>query len=176
MGHAMQEDHLRERALALFQQAYQEQMAGRFAHAADLYRASIAVHPTAEAHTFLGWTYSYDDKYPEAIEECHKAIAVDPEFGNPYNDIGSYLIHMGKAEDAISWLEKAKSATRYEPRHFPYLNLARAYMSLGRVDEAQREMAQARFIQENVVESDDEASPDDASPENPSPDDGPSLH
>ena len=43
----------------------------------------------------------------EAIEECHKAIAVDPTFGNPYNDIGAYLIEMGRLDEAIPWLERA---------------------------------------------------------------------
>lgn len=149
-----------QQAWALFEAAYREQMAGRFGPAADLYRASIAVHPTAEAHTFLGWTYSSEDRFPEAIEECRKAIVVDPEFGNPYNDIGSYLLQLGKAEEAIPWLEKAKRAPRYESRHFPYLNLARAYLALGKPDEAAREMAQARFLQASFEEPD--SAPDSA--------------
>src|SRR5207253_8419965 len=40
-------------------------------------------------------------------EECKKAIAVDPTFGNPYNDIGAYLIERGEHAQAIPWLEKA---------------------------------------------------------------------
>ena len=147
----------RERALTLFQQAYEEQMKGRLAEAADLYRESIAAHPTAEAHTFLGWTYSFESRYEEAIAECREAIRVDPDFGNPYNDIGSYLIQSGKAEEAIPWLEKAKAARRYEPRHFPYQNLARAYLALGRTEEALREMEQARFLEESLEA---EGSPD----------------
>ena len=151
-----------QRAQALFLQAYREQLAGRLQRAATLYRASLAAHPTAEAHTFLGWTYSFADRYEEAIEECRKAIQVDPDFGNPYNDIGSYLIQLGRAEEAIPWLERAKRAPRYEPRHFPYLNLARAYMALGRGDDALREMEQARFLHEEV-EGTEEGAPDDDS-------------
>jgi len=60
--------------------------------AAQFYKRSIELHPTADAHTFLGWTYHQQGKVDEAIEECKKAIAVDPTFGNPYNDIGAYLI------------------------------------------------------------------------------------
>lgn len=136
-----------QRALVLLQEAYREQMEGDYDCAAELYRASIKEHPTAEAHTFLGWTYSSQEKYQEAIEECHKAIQVDPEFGNPYNDIGSYLIQLGKLSEAIPWLERAKAAPRYEPRHFPYLNLARVYMAQGNTDSALREMEQARFLE-----------------------------
>ena len=39
---------------------------------------------------------------------------------------------------------------RYEPKHFPYLNLFRVYIKQGRLDEAQREYEQARFIQERL--------------------------
>ena len=37
---------------------------------------------------------------------------------------------------------------RYEPKHFPYLNLYRVYLKLGELDRAQRELQQALFIQQ----------------------------
>ena len=79
-----------EQALQRFQEAYQAQMEGDYDRAVELYRGSIALHPTAEAHTFLGWTFHFQGKIAEAIDECKRAIEVDPEFGNPYNDIGAY--------------------------------------------------------------------------------------
>ena len=54
-------------------------------------KRSIEIPPTAEAHTYLGWTYSLQGKLDEATAECLRAIEIDPEFGNPYNDIGVYL-------------------------------------------------------------------------------------
>ena len=114
-------------ALELFQRAYALQMQGELDLAADLYRRSIEAHPTAEAHTFLGWTYRFQGRLEDAIEECKKAIAIDPTFGNPYNDIGAYLIELGKPEDAIPWLEKAIASSRYEAYHYPWYNLGRVY-------------------------------------------------
>lgn len=116
-----------ELAIELFQKAYQLQMQGELDLAVDLYRRSIEVHPTAEAYTFLGWTYRFQGKMEEAIIECKKAIELDPAFGNPYNDIGAYLIEMGKFDDAIPWLEKATESRRYESYHYPWYNLGRAY-------------------------------------------------
>ena len=117
-----------ESADDLFRRAYEAQMAGELDRAVALYCKSIELGPTAEAHTFLGWTYSFQRKYREAIQECHKAIAVDPGFGNPYNDIGAYLIELGRWEEAVPWFEKAIDAPRYDPRHFPHFNLARVYI------------------------------------------------
>jgi tetratricopeptide (TPR) repeat protein len=76
-------------AWELLQEAYRAQMEGDLDHAVELYRKSLTAHPTAEAHTFLGWTYHFQGKIQEAIEECKRAIEVDPDFGNPYNDIGA---------------------------------------------------------------------------------------
>ena len=58
-----------------------------------------------------------------------------PDFGDPYNDIGVYLIKRGDLSGAIPWLEQAKRAPRYEPRHFPYLNLGRIYLRQGQSPE-----------------------------------------
>ena len=115
-------------AADLFQKAYAAQMQGELDQAVQLYRESIAAFPTAEAHTFLGWTYSFQGLLDEAIEECRKAIAVDPSFGNPYNDIGAYLIEMGRPDEAIPWLEKATRAARYEAPHYPHFNLGRVFL------------------------------------------------
>ena len=135
------DDHAK--ALALWQEGYRLQMAGDLDAAIEAYRRSLAVLPTAEAHTFLGWAMSFQGRLDEAIAACHDAIAVDPAFGNPYNDIGVYLMQQDKLEEAIPWLEKAKHAPRYEPRHFPFVNLARLYMALDMNHEALRELEDA---------------------------------
>jgi tetratricopeptide (TPR) repeat protein len=136
----------RERAIELWQQGYARQMRKEFEEAIELYRESLALFPTAEAHTFLGWAYSFQGRLDEAIAECRKAIALDPDFGNPYNDIGVYLIERGDLSGAIPWLEQAKRASRYEPRHFPYLNLGRIYLRRGQWLEALRELEAAAHL------------------------------
>src|ERR1700692_2940406 len=123
------------------QEAYQAQMQGDYDRAVELYRGSLALHPTAEAHTFLGWTYHFQGKIEEAIAECKRAIEIDPEFGNPYNDIGVYLIDLDRHDEAIPWLERAMTAKRYETRHFPSYNLRRVYLSKGVINRA-RELFQ----------------------------------
>ena len=85
----MSEADRHERAMTLFQEAYAHQMRKELDEAIRLYQESLALCPTAEAHTFLGWAYSFQGRLDEAIAECHKAIAVDPEFGNRITTSGS---------------------------------------------------------------------------------------
>ncbi len=124
------EDDKKE-AWELFQEAYESQMKGNLEEAVNLYKRSINCHPTAEGYTFLGWTYSFMGRLEEAIDECHRAIQVDPDFGNPYNDIGAYLIEKGEFDEAIPWFERAMGAKRYESPAFPQLNLGRVYERKG---------------------------------------------
>ncbi|HEX9830228.1 MAG TPA: tetratricopeptide repeat protein [Thermodesulfobacteriota bacterium] len=133
-------------AIAFFQRGYEYQMSGEFNLAIEYYKRSIEVHPTAEAYTFLGWTYSFQGKLQEAIAECENAIKVDPDFGNPYNDIGAYLIELERYDEAIPWLEKATFAKRYEPRHYPHFNLGRVYLIKGMVKKALEEFQKALEI------------------------------
>ena len=136
-----------DKAMHLFHQAYGRQMEGELDEAIRLYRESLQCHPTAEAHTFLGWSYSFQGHYEEAIEECKKAIAVDPDFGNPYNDIGAYLIQLGRPDEAIPWLDKATRAVRYEAHHYPHCNLGRVYLAKGMFKKANEEFQKALEIE-----------------------------
>jgi tetratricopeptide (TPR) repeat protein len=125
------EEIIRQQALILFERAYRQQMNGAYGNAILLYERSLEIHPTAEAYTFLGWTYSMLSHYQTAIEACYKAIELDPDYGNPYNDIGSYLIELERWEEAIPWLEKAIVAARYDSPQYPHMNLGRVYGYLG---------------------------------------------
>ena len=135
-----------ERAIELIGEAMKLQMAEEFDDAIRLYKESIALYPTADAHTYLGWAYSFKGRLNEAIAQCEIAIELDPDFGNPYNDIGVYLMQQQKLDDAIPWLERAKSAKRYEPRHFPYINLGRVYLTKGMIQKALEEFGGALQI------------------------------
>ena len=134
-------------AWEVLQDAYQAQMEGDYDRAVELYHSSLELHPTAEAHTFLGWTYHFQGKLEDAIAECQRAIKIDPDFGNPYNDIGAYMIELGQFDEAIPWLQQAVESRRYEPRHFPHYNLGRAYLAKGLINRAREQFLQALAIE-----------------------------
>ena len=126
------------RAYALWQQGNVLHVQGRFQAAAEKFRESIEVLPTAEGHTFLGWSLSMLGQTEEAIAECEKAIVLDPDYGNPYNDIGVYLIDLGRADEAPPWFEKAISSERYCCYQFPHFNLGRVLFMRGDLLGARR--------------------------------------
>jgi Tfp pilus assembly protein PilF len=140
-------DNRLDLALELFQRAYQVQMQGDLELAVDLYKQSIQTYPTAEAYTFLGWTYRFQGNIDQAIEECKNAILIDPTFGNPYNDIGAYLIEKDKPDEAIPWLEKATCSRRYEAYHYPWYNLGRVYISKEMYNQARECFEKALTIE-----------------------------
>lgn len=132
----MSREEKRQEAMELVGKAYQHHMKGEIDKAIELYNQSLDKCPTAEAYTFRGWARSYQHDFEEAIADCHRAIDVDPEFGNPYNDIGAYYIELKQLEDAIPWLRMALKAKRYESYCFPYYNLGWIFEAQGRLELA----------------------------------------
>jgi tetratricopeptide (TPR) repeat protein len=141
-----------ERARELWEEGVTELMSGRVHSAIDCFNQSILQLPTAEGYTYRGWALSFLGMLEQAVQDCEKAIEIDPDFGNPYNDIGVYLMQLGLLDDAIPWFEKAKVAARYTPRHFPFLNLGHIYMAKGEQNKALEEYVQALDLDpENLV-------------------------
>jgi len=136
----------RRMAKQLYSIGYFMTLAGRYEEAIRLLTRSLEIEPTAEAYTFLGWTYSHMRDYTRAIEEAEKAIQIDPDFGNPYNDIGVYLIELGREDEAIPYLERAMRAKRYCCYQFPHFNLGRIYLKKGMFEQARREFQRSLAI------------------------------
>ena len=136
----------RPMAEKLYSAGYLMTLMGHYEEAIRLLRRSLEIEPTAEAYTFLGWTYSHLGDYPRAIEEAEKAVRIDPDFGNPYNDIGVYLIELGREDEAIPYLEKAMRAKRYCCYQFPHFNLGRIYLKKGMYERARREFRRSLAI------------------------------
>jgi tetratricopeptide (TPR) repeat protein len=125
-----------EQAVRSFRKGNTLQFQGHLDEAIEQYQQSIAAFPTAEAYTFLGWTYAWKGRLEDGIVEAKKAIQLDPNYGNPYNDIGLYLIELDRPDEAVDWLQKAMKAERYQERQFPYVNLGRIWTRKGRFEDA----------------------------------------
>jgi tetratricopeptide (TPR) repeat protein len=130
----------------LYNAGYLLTLLGAYEQALKLYDESLAIQQTAEAYTFKGWTLGQMGLYQQAIDEAQKAIRVDPDFGNPYNDIGVYLIELQRDDEAESYLEKAKVAKRYCCRQFAHFNIGRIYLKKKQYEKARDEFKEALKI------------------------------
>lgn len=114
----------------------ERQAQGDVEDAAAYFQMSLDIFPTAEAHTSLGWALASRGNWADAIAECEKAIVLDPELGNPYNDIAVYLIELNRLDEALTFLEKAIAAPHYDCRHYPYYHRGRILERKGRFIQA----------------------------------------
>ena len=134
MKERMRRDVTREKSAEagrLFRMAYARQLEGDIDRALILYEKSIRLNASAEAHAYLGWAKSTKGQLEEAIAHCVEAMALDPDFPNAWNDIGAYLIELGRPDEALFFLKRATRMKRHPSRCFPHYNLHRAYLALG---------------------------------------------
>lgn len=78
------------------------------AHAAI--RKALELDPNlAEAHAMLGQIYlTYDFDWAAADKELQMAIKLNPNYADAYRFYGTYLRNMGRANEALTYLERAK--------------------------------------------------------------------
>src|SRR3989454_960984 len=87
--------------------------------------------------------HAWEGRVTGHYDQHFRDIVVDPSFGNPYNDIGAYLIEMNRLDDAIPWLERAIAAPRYCCYFYAHTNLARVYLQKGMREKARKSLRAA---------------------------------
>jgi len=135
-----------ERAHDLWVQAARLHVEGNYEAALATYREALALHPTARIHNYMAWSLSELDRYQDAVDHCRAAIRLDPEYPNAYNDLGAYLIELGRPSEAEPWLRRAMGMDGYCCPHFPHYQLGRALLMEGRVEQAVPELQRALAI------------------------------
>lgn len=128
------------RARALWKEGAGLHLEADYQAAIVRYRRALRLHPTARAHTYLAWSLSKLGRYRDAVNHCRSAIELDPAYPNAYNDLGAYLVELGRPGEAIPWLHKALGFSDYCCPHYAHYQLARALLLQARVDEARREL------------------------------------
>lgn len=113
------------------------------AKALELFNKSRNYRETAEILTLIGWTHSLLAQNEKAKSYCLKAIKIDPDYGPPYNDLGSYLLSEGQIDESLKWFDLAKKAPHYQNREYPYINSGRAFMAKKDLTQALEEFSKA---------------------------------
>ena len=118
-------------ATECFDRAYKMHLDGKIESAITEYKNSIQIFPTAKAYAFLGWAYSLQGNFDLAINECKKAIELEPNFDSAYKDIGIYLMNLNRLDEALSWLEKAASFPDNDSSYLSFFNIGKIYDKKG---------------------------------------------
>jgi superkiller protein 3 len=127
-----------EMGLALFETGDWKASAGHF---------EIVVTRTpkfADARFSLGAVYARIDKVPQALDELHAALELEPRHYRANLLTGRILSLQGKAPAALPHLERAAEVQPDSAEAHAFL--ADAYDALGRAPDAARERARAQEL------------------------------
>jgi TolB-like protein/class 3 adenylate cyclase len=121
---------------------------GRQEEAITEYETAIALDRNAAASmVYLAWCKFVTGSEEDTIPLCEKAIRLSPRdslIGAWYVQIGRMLLHQSRIEEAILWLERARSAN--PSLWYVHTHLAAAYALKGETDRASAELAEVRRL------------------------------
>jgi adenylate cyclase len=119
---------------------------GRCADAIPEYETALALNRNGvNALNGLGWCKLYTGSLEEVIPIVEQAIRLsprDPAIGFWYGTIGFVYLLQSRLDEAIFWLEKARSALPGLPHYY----LISAYALRGDTERAAAELAEARRL------------------------------
>lgn len=90
----------------------------------------------AEKYAHFELAFEYDNRglFPEAIAECERALALDPDFGYALNEIGYLKAKTGDIAGGVSYLERYAALNPNDPN--PRDSIAELSMRLGKLEES----------------------------------------
>ena len=117
----------------------------------DDFSKAILLMPNAQYHLERGIAYAKLGRLEEAIQDFTSAISLDPESSALYYNRGTAYAKRGSFSEAIDDLSKAISLST-EPNADYYMNRGNVLNKLGRLDEGERDLMEARKIRMRSVE------------------------
>jgi Tfp pilus assembly protein PilF len=117
--------------------------AGEYAEAESHLQAALEIRPNSKTYTGLGIVRWQQGRQGEAMASLRAAIEADPSNAAAYDALGKILIEQGELEEAASTY---RMLVQNQPSAAAHQELAQVLVRLGRVEEAQREMARAQAL------------------------------
>ncbi|MGB6123355.1 MAG: tetratricopeptide repeat protein [Bacteroidota bacterium] len=118
----------------------------------ELFGELVAKYPNDErAHTFLGNSLFGTQNYEKAIEHYAKATTINPEFSQPYNQMGYAYRFLEKFDKAEKAFQKYVELIPDDPN--PYDSYGELLMKIGRFDESIAQYQKALEVNPGFVAS-----------------------
>ncbi|MEE3078735.1 MAG: hypothetical protein VX341_05310 [Bdellovibrionota bacterium] len=115
----------------------------KYEEALESFEKAWGFRETAEIVTLVAWVHNILGNNEKSKSLCIKAIGLDPDYGPPYNDLGSILLSEGQLEESLKWFNLAKKASKYQNKEYPYINSGRALLMTGKNNDALKEFEKA---------------------------------
>jgi tetratricopeptide (TPR) repeat protein/predicted Ser/Thr protein kinase len=98
-------------------------------------RKIVAGYPEEKrAHMDLGTYFYTQGKYPEAVDELHQALRLDPKYGFAMNMLAYSYTQLKECDQAVKWFTEYASVSPGDAN--PYDSLGDLYFNVGKFDEA----------------------------------------
>lgn len=105
-------------------------------------------------YTSLARMYRDKKSFPEAIEELHKALELDPNYGDALNLLGYMYAEIGDHARAIECFKRYASVLPGDAN--PFDSMGDLYLEMGQLDEALAQYQQAIFVKPDFGHSKDQ--------------------
>jgi len=102
---------------------------------AEKYLQTAMKNPTALSHQVASKLHVDQHEHEEAIAEAQRAIALDPNDSDSYLAMAYALIHAGRPEEALDFVEKAMRLDPYYPAYYLFV-LGLAHFALEQFEQA----------------------------------------
>ncbi|HSV13207.1 MAG TPA: tetratricopeptide repeat-containing glycosyltransferase family protein [Tepidisphaeraceae bacterium] len=136
----------------MFDNAVNEQRAGRFANAIAIYRQLQAANPNApELHFQLGTALQAMNKVSDSIAAYRAAIALRPDYAQAINALGTALRERALLDEAADAFRKAIALAPEQAT--PHYNLAVVLLRQGRTAESIAAFERAIQLQPDLIEA-----------------------
>ena len=103
----------------------------------ELLKVEGAANHLARFHFDAGHIYLQLDEREKALSSFAKAVNIDPDFGEGWNNLGKVSEMQNRMQDAENAYRKALSILTYATPEFPTYNLASLYLKTYRPKEAE---------------------------------------
>lgn len=124
---------------------------GKIELAVKEYKSALRVKASPEIYLDLGNIHYKLRQYEEAISTYQKALRMDPDQVQVYNNLGLAFERKGEPQEAAACYEKA---IQLDSRFLlPYINLGAFYRSAGKYDMARKQYLQVLQIQPGCLDA-----------------------
>ena len=111
--------------------------------------AGMTTHDLAEIYTMMGTAFDRLDQFDEALAAHKRAVELDPESFQAWNNLGIAYFYLGQLNEAES---SQKRAINLKPDYaFAYASLGAVYVSRNEPDAAIQVLAEAIRLDETIA-------------------------